>query len=44
MREIGAWGSLPPEVRRVVMGELEGRLAKIPDRVARAGLHRLPGA
>jgi uncharacterized protein len=43
MAEIGAWSTLAPERRRAVMGELEARLAEIPDRDARARRHRLPG-
>jgi predicted Fe-S protein YdhL (DUF1289 family) len=43
MREIGAWGSLTPDTRRIVMGELEGRKAQIPDRATRASQYRLPG-
>lgn len=44
MAEIGSWGSLDPERRRAVVGELETRKAKIADRELRARLYRLPGS
>ena len=44
MAEIGAWSSLTPERRRVVMAELDMRKAKIADRETRARDYRLPGS
>jgi predicted Fe-S protein YdhL (DUF1289 family) len=43
MAEIASWSTLPPERRRVVMSELEGRKAQILDREKRSRLYRLPG-
>ena len=44
MREIAGWSALPPDQRRVIAGELDGRKAAIPDREKRSRGYRLPGS
>ncbi|MEQ1866864.1 MAG: DUF1289 domain-containing protein [Micropepsaceae bacterium] len=44
MAEIGSWSTLASERRRAVMAELDARMARIPDREARARNYRLPGS
>lgn len=44
MREIAGWSTLPPDQRRAIAGELDGRKAAILDREKRSRGYRLPGS
>jgi uncharacterized protein len=44
MREIAAWGTLPADQQRAIVGQLDARKASILDREKRSRGYRLPGS
>lgn len=44
MREIAGWSTLPPDQRRAIIAELDGRKVAIIDREKRSRGYRLPGS